>query len=126
MAISLSAESISANPAVVKTSGEAESTAIFLASVLGMEEDTVYELITADRSFQWVKRKADFEQAQKIREADLPGIEIIEETMRFYPKEMLACHVLGGAGVDNQGLDGIEPVSYTHLDVYKRQCLIRC
>ncbi len=108
LAISLSAESISANPAVVKTSGEAESTAIFLASVLGMAEDKVYDLITADRSFQWVKRKADFEQAQKIREADLPGIEIIEETMRFYPKEMLACHILGGAGVDNQGLDGIE------------------
>ncbi len=108
LAISLSADSISANPAVVKTSEQAESTAIFLSSVLGIDQDTVYKKITADRSFQWVKRKATFEQAQKIREADLPGIDIVEETMRFYPKETLAAHILGAAGIDNQGIDGIE------------------
>ena len=57
---------------------------------------------------EWIKRKADFEIARQIREADLPGIHIVEETQRFYPKGELAAHVLGFAGIDNQGLEGIE------------------
>ncbi|WP_242965418.1 hypothetical protein [Dehalobacterium formicoaceticum] len=110
LAISVSADSIYALPPEVKASGKAEATAKQLAPILEMEEAKLLEKITAARSFEWLKRKIDFEKAQKIRELDLPGIKIVEESQRFYPKDNLAAHVLGFSGVDNQGLEGIEIV----------------
>ena len=108
LAVSISADSISATPPDVIKSEQAESTALFLSRVLEMDYDTVLKKITSKNGFEWIKRKADFEIARQIREADLPGIHIVEETQRFYPKGELAAHVLGFAGIDNQGLEGIE------------------
>jgi stage V sporulation protein D (sporulation-specific penicillin-binding protein) len=108
LAISVSADSIYALPPEVKASGKAEDIAKQLAPFLEMDEEKVLEKITVSRSFEWLKRKIDFEKAQKIRELDLPGIKIVEESQRFYPKDNIAAHVLGFSGVDNQGLEGIE------------------
>ncbi len=36
------------------------------------------------------------------------GINIDEDTKRFYPYEKLASHIIGFCGSDNQGLDGLE------------------
>ena len=38
----------------------------------------------------------------------LAGINIDEDTQRYYPYGSLASHVIGFCGSDNQGLDGIE------------------
>lgn len=108
LAISISADSIYAVPPEVVKSGKAEETALFLSRLLKMDYDTLLGKITANRSFEWIKRKADFEVAQEIVNAGLPGIKVAQESQRFYPKGMLACHVLGFAGIDNQGLEGIE------------------
>jgi len=108
LAVSISADTVTANPSEVNKSGKAEDTALFLSEVLGMDYETVLKKITKNTSFEYIKRKADFDKAQQIKEADLPGISIIEETQRFYPKEELAAHLLGFAGIDNQGLEGIE------------------
>ncbi|MEM9488916.1 MAG: penicillin-binding transpeptidase domain-containing protein, partial [Myxococcota bacterium] len=43
-----------------------------------------------------------------LREADLPGIYLTPEPRRFYPGMTLAGPVLGFAGIDGGGLDGIE------------------
>ncbi|MBO8168062.1 MAG: stage V sporulation protein D [Thermoanaerobacteraceae bacterium] len=108
LAISVSAESVYALPSEVKRAGNPRETARKLAQILGMSEDKVYGIITKDRAFMWVKRKVSFEQAAKIKEADLPGIKTVEESQRFYPKGSLAAHLLGFAGIDNQGLEGLE------------------
>ncbi|MDD4752977.1 MAG: stage V sporulation protein D [Desulfitobacteriaceae bacterium] len=108
LAVSISADSVYALPPEVKHSGKADEIAKKLAPILEISEDKLKEKITADRSFEWVKRKLDFEKAQQIRDLELPGIKIVEESQRFYPKDQLACHILGFAGLDNQGLEGIE------------------
>lgn len=108
LAVSISTDSIYALPPEVKYSGKAEEIAKQLAPILEISEEKLIEKITANRSFEWLKRKVNFENAQKIRELDLPGIKIVEESQRFYPKDTLAAHVLGFAGIDNQGLEGIE------------------
>lgn len=108
LAVSISADTVTANPSEVKKSGKAEDTALFLSKTLDMDYETVLKKITKNTSFEYIKRKADFDKAQQIKDADLPGINIIEETQRFYPKEELAANVLGFAGIDNQGLEGIE------------------
>ncbi|MGI6361968.1 MAG: stage V sporulation protein D [Bacillota bacterium] len=108
LAISVTADSVAANPTEVRNSGNAEETATFLSEVLELEYEDVLKKITSKSSFVWVKRKADFEKAEKIEQADLKGISLVEETQRFYPQDLLASHVLGFAGIDNQGLEGIE------------------
>jgi len=108
LAVSISADSVYASPPEVKHSGKAEVIARELAPILEMPEEQILKKITASRSFEWIKRKVDFEKTQKIRKLDFPGIKVVEESQRFYPKDSLASHVLGFAGVDNQGLEGIE------------------
>lgn len=109
LAVSASVDSIYAVPSEVKNP---EETARHLAAELGMEEKDVYDKITRRRAFEWVKRKVEQNVGKKIRiliqEKKVTGIGITEESRRFYPKGMLAAHVIGFAGIDSQGLYGIE------------------
>ena len=108
LAVSISADSIAASPTAVVKSGQQDKTAATLAEILNMDKNSVLTKITSGRGFEWIKRKATFEQARAVLEADLPGISIVNEPQRFYPKENLAGQLLGFAGIDNQGLEGIE------------------
>ena len=38
----------------------------------------------------------------------ISGIEVLRSPQRFYPKKELGSHILGFAGDDNQGLEGVE------------------
>jgi hypothetical protein len=116
LALSISADSIGVFPAEVKHSGRAEEIAEELAAILDMPSDRVFELITKNSSFVWIKRKIDFEVGPQIRKLNLPGVEVIEESQRYYPNGTLAAHLLGFAGIDNQGLEGLE---ITHDDELK-------
>lgn len=102
---SVSVDSVVAIPSQIENPDE---TAAKIAAVLGMETDKVYELITKPQSFVWVKRKVDYQQARELEALDLKGIEFVEESKRYYLKDTLAAHIVGFAGVDNQGLTGIE------------------
>lgn len=109
LAESVSADSVGAFPPQIKKAGNAEKVARELSKILGMKEADIYKKITQNSSFVWIKRKIpDFEKGKKIKDLALAGVEIFEESQRFYPNKGLACHVLGFAGIDNQGLEGIE------------------
>ena len=108
LAISISADSVYAIPAEVLASKEEREIAAKLAAILEADEDKIYNRITRSSSFEWVKRQISPEQAQQIKDADLPGIGLTEESRRYYPKKTLASHILGISGVDNTGLEGID------------------
>lgn len=111
LAISITADSVAARPSVVKENAGENSpayTAKVLATLLDGDAEKIYEQITSDSSFVWIQRKVDFEVAEMVRFENLPGITIVEETQRFYPRTTLAAHILGFAGIDNQGLEGAE------------------
>jgi len=46
--------------------------------------------------------------AADVRAAKIPGIHLVAETKRFYPKGSLAANVLGYVGTDDRGLGGLE------------------
>ena len=83
--------------------------AAVVAQELGIEADEVYRRI-ADRSkgFVYVQRKADPGLARKLEARGLVGLGFYGEERRTYPQGGVAAHVLGYAGVDNDGLDGLE------------------
>ncbi|MDN5346808.1 MAG: hypothetical protein PWP65_372 [Clostridia bacterium] len=108
LAISIATDYIGAFPPEVKRSGREKEIAAQLAAILNLPEDKVLEKITRNTGFEFVARKVEFQQAQKIKDLKLPGIEVVPENRRYYPNGPLAAHVLGFAGSDNQGLEGLE------------------
>ncbi|HHW91530.1 MAG TPA: PASTA domain-containing protein [Firmicutes bacterium] len=111
LAFDISVDSVVANPVQVT---EKELTAQLLGEILNLEQEELIAKLSSNSSFEWIQRKIDSDVAQRIRELDLDGIYLVEETKRYYPEGAVAAHVIGFAGIDNQGLEGIE-VTYDNL-----------
>lgn len=111
LAVSVNADSIYAIPIQVK---DPVGTAAVLAEVLEQPREELEQKLTRNLSFVWIQRKVDRDKSRLIRERDLPGIYFTQESRRYYPKKELLAHVLGFAGVDSQGLEGIE-VTYDEM-----------
>ncbi|MDR1160055.1 MAG: stage V sporulation protein D [Syntrophomonadaceae bacterium] len=107
LAISVSVDSIYANPSEIKA-GDPENTVAQLAAILGMNEDVVLQRITQNSGFVWLQRQVDTDKSQKIKDLNIKGIGLTEESRREYPKGSLASHILGIAGMDNIGLEGVD------------------
>jgi cell division protein FtsI (penicillin-binding protein 3) len=58
--------------------------------------------------FVWAKRRVSPAEAAAVRRLDLPGVQLVPETRRYYPKSTLAAALLGLTGDDGTGLEGIE------------------
>jgi stage V sporulation protein D (sporulation-specific penicillin-binding protein) len=86
------------------------ATAEKLASVLNMSKEKAYREITLKERIVRIKegRKISHEKAKEIRSLGLEGVYIGEDSKRHYPMGSYLSHVLGFAGVDNQGLMGLE------------------
>ncbi len=55
-----------------------------------------------------IKRKADPDVAARAIALGVKGLFLQGESKRFYPQQNLAAHVLGGVGIDDNGLAGVE------------------
>lgn len=105
LAVSVNVDSIFAVPAeVTDAPGEARK----LADALGLEYDWVLSRLNQQEAFVWIKRKVPDDVSQTVKTQDLPGIGFTQESQRVYPKLELAAQVLGFAGIDSQGLAGVE------------------
>jgi cell division protein FtsI (penicillin-binding protein 3) len=79
-----------------------------LARVLHVRPDDIERKLKQERSFVWIARKLDPEQGRRLQDLSLDGIGIVLEGRRFYPNGALLSHVMGFAGMDGQGLEGLE------------------
>jgi len=79
-----------------------------LAKVLGLDGRELEKKLTQKRYFAWVKRKVTPEEAAGVRALALPGVAFTREPRRFYANRSLAATVMGYAGAEGKGLDGIE------------------
>ena len=84
-------------------------TARALARLTGASEAAIAARLGGGKSnVVPVVPKVDAEQAAAVRAARLPGIQLVPDTKRFYPKSDLAAAVLGFVGTENHGLEGLE------------------
>ena len=83
--------------------------AVKAATTLGLDPDELYPSLR-DRSkrFVFVERKADPVKAAALQKLGVAGIGFYPEERRTYPQGRVASHLLGFAGTDNRGLDGLE------------------
>ncbi|AHV98384.1 stage V sporulation protein d/sporulation specific d,d-transpeptidase [Paenibacillus sabinae T27] len=110
LAYNISSPTVYAIPVQVK---DKEGTAMKLAPLLGMTQEKLVTLLSKREStvrLQPGGRKITMELAGDIRDLQLPGIVVAEDSKRFYPYGDLAAHILGFTGIDNQGITGIENV----------------
>jgi cell division protein FtsI (penicillin-binding protein 3) len=105
LAISADAESVWADPrAVVDLAGAAAA----LAKALDVDVNQLEARLAAGKRFAWIARHISPAQAAAVRALDLPGVEVTHEPRRWYPERASGGPVLGFAGVDGEGLDGLE------------------
>lgn len=79
-----------------------------LCGILDVNRDLVLDRLKKDKSFVWIKREVDRETAESVSALNISGVKMLKEYKRFYPKAALASHVVGFAGLDDSGLEGVE------------------
>ncbi len=107
LAVSIEVPSVYAQPQKIK---EPHKVAQRLASVLSTDRHSVLKNIRSSRRFVWVKRQVVLtdEKKEELRRLTQAGIGMVKESRRFYPKGELAANLIGFAGIDSEGLEGIE------------------
>ncbi len=84
-----------------------------IASVLGLSSSQlrrIRERMEKGRKFIWLKRKLTDREVEELKKLNIESVDFQTENKRFYPHGPLACHILGGVGIDEQGLAGVEYV----------------
>lgn len=70
--------------------------------------ENIIKSVNSRKQFQWVKRKISFEEEGLLRILGIDKVGVIKEFKRIYPECELASHIIGGVGIDEQGLEGVE------------------
>lgn len=107
LALSVETRSVYARPRRVLESSTPDERAR-LAAALGLEPAALETRLNHKASFVWLTRHLTPELSRGFDEPGLDGVGTATEYQRFYPESDLAAAVVGMAGVDGQGLSGIE------------------
>ncbi len=109
LAVSADVDSVYANPRRLKAMEQNPRTvARRIAKVLDVDPERLAKRLSADRFFVWIERRVTPHEATRIRELDIPGVELTTESRRFYPNRHLAAHLVGFTDIDGRGIEGIE------------------
>ncbi len=106
LAIGRMATTVYANPRQVT---DARNLTLVAAKQLDLDPATLYPtLVDRSKGFVYVVRKADPRKAKILQGLDFAGLGFYPEELRFYPQGPVAAQLLGYAGLDNKGLEGLE------------------
>ena len=112
LAVSSSVETVTVNPTNIKKEDK-EKLARVLSDIFELEYETVLKKVSKRSSIETIVRKVDKEKTDQLRiwlkENEISvGVNIDEDSKRYYPYNNLASQIIGFTGSDNQGLDGLE------------------
>ncbi len=117
LAVSSTVETVTINPVNIE---QKEKVAKALTEIFELDYDTVLKKVKKKTSIETIAKKVDREKTNKLRnwmnENNInTGINIDEDTKRYYPYNNLASQVIGFCGSDNQGLEGLEAMYENEL-----------
>ena len=117
LAVSSTVETVTINPVNIE---QKEKVAKALAEIFELDYDTVLKKVKKKTTIETIAKKVDREKTNKLRnwmnENNInTGINIDEDTKRYYPYNNLASQVIGFCGSDNQGLEGLEAMYENEL-----------
>lgn len=114
LAVSSTVNTITVNPNNIAKEDK-EKVATALSNIFELDYETVLKKVKKNTSIETIVRKVEKDKADELRiwlaDNDISnGVNIDEDTKRYYPYNTLASQVIGFCGSDNQGLDGIEAI----------------
>ena len=112
LAVSSTVETITVNPVNIDKSNK-EKVAKALCDIFELDYEKILKKVTKRSSIETIAKKVDKSKADELRiwmqnNNINSGINIDEDTKRYYPYNNVAAQVIGFCGSDNQGLDGVE------------------
>ena len=112
LAISSTVQTVTINPVNIKKEDK-EKVANFLAELFNLDYEKTLKKVSKRSSIETIAKKIDNEKADVLRiwlkENNIEtGVNLDEDTKRYYPYNNLASQIIGFCGSDNQGLNGIE------------------
>lgn len=113
LAINLPVYSLFANPKSMKDTDRRRAISV-LSEKFGFDKEMLRRRLGRKKLFVWINRKLPQEMYEQIKAYKLKGIDFVKESKRYYPNKSLGAHIIGFAGIDNNGLEGME----LYLDKY--------
>ncbi len=112
LATSVAVDTVSINPKQIDEDDK-EKIAQAFVDIFGLNYDDMIGKINSNSYFQTIMQKVEKEKVDELRtwmkENDVvTGINIDEDSKRYYPYSTMAAQLIGFTGTDNQGLTGIE------------------
>ncbi len=112
LAVSSTVETVTVNPGNIAKENK-EKVARVLADIFEQDYEKILKKVTKRSSIETIAKKVEKEKTDQLRvwmeqNGITTGINIDEDTKRFYPYSTVASQIIGFCGSDNQGLDGIE------------------
>ena len=112
LAVSASTETVSVNPTNIAKENK-EKLARAFVDIFNLDYDTVIKKVSKRTSIEIIVKKVDKEKTDELRiwleqNNITTGVNIDEDSKRYYPYSTLASHIIGFTGSDNQGLEGLE------------------
>ncbi|WP_028043650.1 penicillin-binding transpeptidase domain-containing protein [Candidatus Stoquefichus massiliensis] len=90
---------------------DAVDTAYKLSQILGCTQEKILEKVKKKVSVERIQpegRQLTEDKAYQIDRLKLPGVYLVQDTLRYYPHKNYLAQTLGFVGIDNQGLIGLE------------------
>ncbi|MBU1905917.1 MAG: penicillin-binding protein 2, partial [Candidatus Omnitrophica bacterium] len=106
-AVNIAVDSLYASPSAI-SADDKEKVISKLTSLLGLDQGYLKDRLYRKKDFVWIKRKLSLAQSSRIKKLGLNGLGFLKESKRSYPNSYLTSHVIGFAGLDNTGLEGVE------------------
>ena len=118
LAESSTAYTVTINPTNIKSENK-EKIAKKLTDIFELDYDTVLKKVKKISSIETIVKKIEKDKADELRtwltdNSINTGVNIDEDSKRYYPYSNLASQVIGFCGGDNQGIDGVE-AKYDHV-----------
>lgn len=112
LAVSSTVETVTINPGNIAKENK-EKVTKKLSELFEMDYEKVLKKVTKRSSIETISKKVEKDKTDELRkwmqENNITtGINIDEDTKRYYPYGNFAAQIIGFCGSDNQGLDGIE------------------
>lgn len=112
LAVSSTVETVTINPGNISKENK-EKVARKLSELFEIDYEKTLKKVTKRSSIETIAKKVNKDKTNELRKwmeenKITTGINIDEDTKRYYPYSTFAAQVIGFCGSDNQGLDGIE------------------
>lgn len=119
LAVSSTVETVTVNPVNISKENK-EKVAKALSEIFDLDYEKVLKKVSKRSAIETIVKKIDKDKSNELRnwliENNITsGVNIDEDTKRYYPYNNLASQIIGFCGSDNQGLDGIEAIYENEL-----------